>query len=460
MTDMFRTLGRILLLAAVPLSAGAQHEQKAVVKLVVKPVETHGNLHAAADKLAANGAPVAVLPHMAPSGAGATGHASGPSGNAGSSCASLSPLTSGLPVVPATAGPGFASFVDPSARIQSPERVMIGCRSFVAPFASLDGSLGPIAIGDETDIQDNVLISGKLVMLGDHVIVAHGATIVGPATVGASKGLPAFIGFNAFIDGAMIEPDAFVGHLARIAPGIVIRAGTKVLPGKFVQTQEQADQPALGKVTRVTDADRAFMAGVLHVNMEFASGYTDLFHTSPSQVRGVGRDPGHSDFNHDADLPTFAGKSEARADFDRMRIIGAVRMDDALDALSGKVGRNVSIRADEGEHFHFGILNRIQDRVTFHALEHTDIDVGQNDAFGFHVVVHGGPDDGSDPHELTSIGDDVTVKDWAVVFRSKISRGSTVGVRAFVDGSHLAPGSVVPDRAIMIKDKIVGYVEW
>lgn len=110
--------------------------------------------------------------------------------------------------------------------------------------------------------------------------------------------------------------------------------------------------------------------------------------------------------------------------------------------------------------FHFGILNRIQDRVTFHALEHTDIDVGQNDAFGFHVVVHGGPDDGSDPHELTRIDDDLTVRDWAVVFRSTIGRGSTTGVRAFVDGSHLAPGSVVPDREIMIKDKIIGFVEW
>ncbi|MDP1859975.1 MAG: hypothetical protein Q8K82_14975 [Gemmatimonadaceae bacterium] len=56
----------------------------------------------------------------------------------------------------------------------------------------------------------------------------------------------------------------------------------------------------------------------------------------------------------------------------------------------------------------------------------------------------------------TRIGDDVTVRDWAVAFRSKIGRRSSMGVRAFVDGSHRAPGSVVPDRTIMIKDKIVG----
>ena len=41
-------------------------------------------------------------------------------------------------------------------------------------------------------------------------------------------------------------------------------------------------------------------------------------------------------------------------------------------------------------------------------------------------------------------------------------QGPTVcrGVRAYVDGCHLTAGTVVPDRAIMIKDKIIGYVEW
>ena len=47
-----------------------------------------------------------------------------------------------------------------------------------------------------------------------------------------------------------------------------------------------------------------------------------------------------------------------------------------------------------------------------------------------------------------------------MVFRSKIGAGVVIGTRAYIDGSHLAPGTVVPDRAIMIKDKIVGYVEW
>lgn len=376
-----------------------------------------------------------------------------------SSCGALTPLSASGAVFPETAGPGFASYVDPSVHRERADRVMIGCRSFVAPFASLDGTLGPIAIGDDTNVQDNVVLSGKLVVLGDHVSIAHGATIIGPATIGAPKGLPAFVGFNSVIDGATVEPDAMVTHLVKVSPGIVIHSGMKVLPGKWIQTQEQADNEALGKVTKVTDADREFMHGVLHVNGSFAAGYSNLAHISPSQLLGAGRDPGHSDFNHDADLPTFAGQAESHPEIP-MRIVGGVRMDDPLIALLAKVGRDVSIRADEGEHFHFGIVGRLQDRVTFHALEHTDIDIGNGDSFGYHVVVHGGPDDASVPHEVTRIGDNVTVKDWSVVFRSKIGAGVSIGVRAYVDGCHLAPGTVVPDRTIMIKDKVVGTVEW
>lgn len=450
MRPSLRHAAVLALLVSPRLLTAQHHEEKAPPKQKV----SHGSVAAESAKPAAHAAPTT------PAKGEGHGDSHGAAPAASSSCNSLASVTTGRPVVPETAGPGFASFIDPTARVESPERVMIGCRSYVAPFVSLDGSQGPIAIGDETDLQDNVVISGKLVMLGDRVIVAHGATIVGPATVGASKGKPAFIGFNAYIDGAMIEPDAFIGHLARIAPGVVIHGGTKVLPGKFIKTQDEADRPELGKVTKVTDADRQFMAGVLHVNTAFAAGYTDLYHASPNQVKGVGRDPGHSDFNHDSDLPTFGGKPEAHADADRFRIIGAVKLDDAYDVLLSKIGRNVAIRADEGEHFHFGALARLQDRVTFHALEHTDLDVGQRDEFGYHVVVHGGPDDGAEPHAMTSVGDDVTVKDWAVLFRSKVGNGVVIGVRAYVDGCHLAPGTVVPDRAIMIKDKIVGYVEW
>lgn len=433
-----------LIACVVPAIVLAQHPvAKAVAPTASKP------------PIVAHDAPAAVAvkgAHTADAHAAVAHHAT-------SSCSALTQITERGSVLPETAGPGFASYIDPSVHREHAERVMIGCKSFVAPFASLDGTLGPIAIGDESNIQDNVVLTGKLVVIGDHVSIAHGATIIGPATIGAPKGLPAFVGFNSVVDGATVEPDAMVTHLVKVSPGIVIHSGMKVLPGKWIRTQAEADDESLGKVTKVTDADREFMHGVLHVNGAFAAGYAELAQISPSQLLGAGRDPGHSDFNHDADMPTFAGHAEAHPEI-QMRIVGGVRMDDPLVALLAKVGRDVSIRADEGEHFHFGIVGRLQDRVTFHALEHSDIDIGNGDQFGYHVVVHGGPDDASLPHEVTRVGDNVTVKDWAVVFRSKIGANVTIGVRAYIDGSHLAPGTIVPDRTIMIRDKIVGLVEW
>ena len=426
------TLIAAVLAGATPLLLAAQHPTLAA----------SGPTHVPA---------VAVAPH-APAAPGST-----PTGS--SSCTALTHLESRGSVFPETAGPGSASYVDPTVHREHAERVMIGCRSFVAPFASLDGTMGPIAIGDDSNVQDNVVLTGKLVVIGDHVSIAHGATIVGPATVGAPKGLPAFVGFNSVIDGATVEPDAMVTHLVKVSPGIVIHSGMKVLPGKWIRTQDEADNEALGKVVKVTDADRAFMHGVLHVNGSFAAGYAELAQISPSQLLGTGRDPGHSDFNHDADMPSFAGSAEAHPEVS-FRVIGGVRMDDPLSALLAKMGRDVSIRADEGEHFHFGIIGQLQDRVTFHALEHSDLDIGNGDQFGYHVVVHGGADDASLPHEVTKIADNVTVKDWAVVFRSKIGAGVTIGVRSYVDGCHLTAGTVVPDRTIMIKDKVVGIVEW
>jgi carbonic anhydrase/acetyltransferase-like protein (isoleucine patch superfamily) len=383
-----------------------------------------------------------------------------PASRNAAACDSLHHLTLGSPVVPSAAAAQLASFVDPSARIVAPQRLVVGCRSYVAPFVLLDASRGHIAIGHETDLQDNVSVSGQDVRLGDRVIVAHGATIVGPATIGASRGAASFVGFNAFIDRATVEPDAFVGHLARIGPGVVVHAGVKVLTGKFVRTQAEADDPSLGKVVALSPADRDFMHAVLHVNTTLAAGYATLFHTAPAEVHGAGRDPGQSDFNHDADLPRFAGRVEAHPEHDRIRIIGAVALADGFRTFVARSGRNVAIRADEGEHFSLGRGARLRDRVSVHALEHTDLHIGDRDDFGAHVVVHGGPDAAAEPHAVTLVGNDVRVKDWAVVFRSKVGNGCTNGRKAYVDGSHLKPGTVIPDRAIVVNDRIVGYVEW
>ncbi|MEP7383701.1 MAG: hypothetical protein ABI910_18590, partial [Gemmatimonadota bacterium] len=91
------------LLTSIPaVAAGQHHEEKPPVRAEVPPVRT----------VEANGT---VAHAVAPS---RPEHAPATNPSSSSSCTALSPIASGRPVVPATAGPGFASFVDPSVRVE------------------------------------------------------------------------------------------------------------------------------------------------------------------------------------------------------------------------------------------------------------------------------------------------------------------------------------------------------
>src|SRR4051812_8975684 len=154
------------------------------------------------------------------------------------------------------------TFVDPTATIINLDNVHFGHLVYVAPFALLKAGAGNrvIQIGDETNIQDSVTVDAKrgAVSLGEQVILAHGATVKGPASLGESgtcpegaSHCPSFVGFNAEVDGAIIEKNAMVLHLARVAPGVIIPSGRKVLPGKNVKSQAEV----AAKTGEVVDGD-------------------------------------------------------------------------------------------------------------------------------------------------------------------------------------------------------------
>jgi len=381
-----------------------------------------------------------------------------------------------------------ATFLDPTARVQNPEHVTLGERVFVGPFAELlADDDAPISIGEESNAQDNVLIRGERdggsdhrasglgrakpgVEIADRVIMAHGVSVIGPAQIGVEgKSIPVdpdadqevFLSFSSQVDGAVLEKNTGVSALARVGPGVRLRSGFMVLPGKNVTTQAQADNPALGKVRLVTEADVAFNEAVIEVNTAFAREYTQLFRDSPGNVFGANFDPGHTAFNPDRDLPSFAGR-ELRVPAFRNRLIGDLDLADTFSRFSRVSGSRISLRADEGEPFKIGSVSRMDNDVVFHALEEADLVVGDRVQYGRKVVVHGGSRVvvAGAPEVQTTVGDDVVLKDESVVFRSNIGNRSVIGERSAVVGTDLLPGTMVPARTVILNGVRFGNVEW
>jgi carbonic anhydrase/acetyltransferase-like protein (isoleucine patch superfamily) len=372
------------------------------------------------------------------------------------------PASSALSPQPIAADSGGETFIDPTAVLRDRRAITIGDSDYVGPFAWLMAcGGGTITIGDISNVQDNaeILASGRRasVDIGDNAIVAHGATVIGPATIGAAGGAPAFVGFNAIIDRATVQPGAMVSSLAKVAPGIVIPSGYKVLPGMYIRTQAQAEDPSLGKVAPVTPCDIKFMNDVIHANETLAAGYVELKQESPKSVYGISPNPEAPPFNPDSRIPTLAGRPTVAPKF-RSRIIGDVRTTNSMTQLNRMMGHDDSIRGDEGTPFVIGEIRRMGNRVTIHGLEYTCLSIGPRASFGYHSVIHAGTVPGQGP--TTTIGANVTIGAWAVVFRSIIGKNCVIGPYAYIDGSQLKPGTIVPRGAIIIDNQYVGRVQW
>ncbi len=365
-------------------------------------------------------------------------------------------VLAGSATVPAGAGAG-PSFVDPTVTMVRGADIHLGSLVYVGPFATLMAA-APIHIGDESDVQDSVLLSALRgpVTLGEQSIMAHGSAAKDGAEIGeagtcpgGAGHCPSFVGFNSEVDGGIVERDAMVLHLARVGPGVRIPSGRKVLSGKNVVTQAQVAT----KTAPVTEADRLFMQGVIEVNVAFARGYSQLAAEGPSNVRGINVDPGGTDFNPARDLPTLAGVPTRDPAF-RSRIIGDVRLAD--DASSARRLVLDSLRADEGEAFQVGTVDAMGTNVTFHALEHTQMALGDHGRYGARAIIHGGPALSA----TTRSGSSLTLGASAVLFQSQVGDGVTIGARSLVQASQLPAGTVVPPRTVVVDGAVAGAVEW
>jgi carbonic anhydrase/acetyltransferase-like protein (isoleucine patch superfamily) len=397
------------------------------------------------------------------------------------------PIQPNAPVLPLQSDSSTASFIDPSVRVFSGDRISMNSQVYVAPYATLDGTNGFIKVGKGSSILDNATIQANPtgqpglvgVTIGDSVVVTFGATVQGPSTIGASgtAAQPTYIGPNAVIDGATIQPGAFVGALAHIGPGVTVPAGFRVLPGANVTTNAQASDPALGKVVKASSTDQDVAKQLLSDNVALAAGYTNLyqgnsatgsfgalgvlstsgpngtFNGNLAAVEGSSREPGSPTVKFEPSPvgPKFVGPSGKLVEGDyprlRARVIGGVTFNEHLFEVAHMLGRSDSIRADEGQPISFASAIQLGTGVTIHAPLNGKLSVGKNFQAGDHSVILGGPG--------ASIGDNVIVGPGAVVGSSQIGAGSTIGSGAYVAGSTLPAGSVVPAGAFLISNKLV-----
>jgi len=404
------------------------------------------------------------------------------------------PTAANRPVCPASAPAKTASFLDPTARVTAPTHIELGPEVYVGPFAQLlAASDADIVFGAESNIQDNVVVRARTVRsaataqaqrsaglragirTGERVILAHGSSVVGPARLGvvsdrtppgADSGV--FVSFGALVDGAILERDSGLSALSRIGPGLRLKTGLIVLPGKNVRTQAEAQDPALGKVRPITQADRLFNAGVVEVNVGLAREYSVLARQKPSAVRGINVDPGGNAFDRARDEPRVesalcTGPKVVRPDF-RNRIIGDACFEDSVARLDARMGSSISIRADEGGPFGIGPITTMGNRVVFHALEGSDLRVGSRITYGSGAIVHGGGRPSTNATtglaDPTIIGNDVRLGNGSVVFRSFLGNRTQLGERSAVVGTVTGVGARVPARTIFVQNKRFGSVEW
>ncbi len=177
------------------------------------------------------------------------------------------------------------AFVDPLASVIGD--VILGHEVYVAPFASIRGDEGqPIALGDETNVQDGVVIhaletvvagqpvpnrtyevNGRAyaVYIGRRVSLAHQSQVHGPARIDDNV----FIGMQALVFKSSVGTGAVVEPGAKLV-GVSIAAGRYVPAGSVITDQATAD-----KLPLITPEYpfRSLNDAVVHVNSSFAKGY-------------------------------------------------------------------------------------------------------------------------------------------------------------------------------------------
>jgi len=314
------------------------------------------------------------------------------------------------------------SYVSPLVEIYGD--VEIGRRCFIAGNTLLYAAEDVrIHLGHENNCQDNAYLFARQTNLvfGDMVSIAHQAvienSIIGDFT---------FFGFRSRTRNCEIGEGAMIMHNTTVE-NVVIPPNRITPLGIRITSQEQADA-----LPEVTEANNDFKHEVQKVNVAFVEGYIALYEqVGRDGVEGIGPNP-VTDFNPVSVSPQI-GDGVVLAEL--VRITGDVRL-----GAESTVGQRTAIRADEGTPIVIGRRARIKNRVTFHALEHTSVQVGDNAQIGDSNVIHG----------PVIIGDNFVSGDDCVVFQATVENNVTVRSGATVAGDFvLREGRIVPEGAVI-----------
>jgi carbonic anhydrase/acetyltransferase-like protein (isoleucine patch superfamily) len=397
----------------------------------------------------------------------------------------FNPVRPNTPALPYGVASNAASFIDTTAHIFSGNTIFIATKTLVAPYSTLNGNGGFIKIGLNAIINDNSTIlanpqhlaGGAGVFIGNNTIIDFGATVRGPATIGSlvPGAAPTYVGANALIDGATIEPGASVGALARVGPGVTVPTGIRVLPGQNVTTNAEASNPALGKVTKVTAADLASLTKLLSNSAALVSGYINVyqgnsatgasigtpvktvFQGNLATISGSSAQPGTS-FEPGATGPTFASPRGPQlpglfANF-RARATGGANFHSRPSLVAHHLGRGNSIRADQGQPINFASFPTTGNFVTINSPGSGQVSIGTGLQVANNAVLVGGS-----AGNLT-LGNNVNIGSGAVVASSKLGDNVTIGSRAYVAQSTIPAGTTIPDGTIMVQNKVIGTIQW
>jgi carbonic anhydrase/acetyltransferase-like protein (isoleucine patch superfamily) len=158
------------------------------------------------------------------------------------------------------------AFVHRSAMVIG--NVRIGAKVYVGPYAVIradepgpDGTVVPITIGAEANVQDGVILhalGGTGVIIGSGTSLAHGAVVHGPCRIGRGG----FVGFNAVIFNATLGTRVFVMHGA-LVEGVSVPDGLCVPSMAAVCCQNEVRHLRPASPEALAFADRVHLTNTL-----------------------------------------------------------------------------------------------------------------------------------------------------------------------------------------------------